>query len=312
MNDVLRWLLDGPPWVEYRTRIDLLDQDETEPEVIRARQAMIDHPLIRGLVEELSVWPWKTNVRLSNAAYPMHKLVFLADIGMTAADTGITEIAEDVMSAQSPEGAFQLPSGSGWAWKACDYPSLLYALVKTGLAEDPRVRKSIDTLVRYSFVNGWPCVMSRDLQWYSEPGPYDDCCPVVNIIALKTLALLPEWQDSKAARDGTDTLLKLWEQRRTQRPNLFGMGKRFQQLKAPFVWYDILHLLEVLTQFPRIRDDKRLREMVKIIEDKADSRQRYTVESDSPGWEEWDFGQANEPSQWLTFVVHRILRRMAA
>ena len=36
---VTDWLLAGPPWVQYRTRLDLLRQTEDEPDVIRARRA---------------------------------------------------------------------------------------------------------------------------------------------------------------------------------------------------------------------------------------------------------------------------------
>ena len=30
MNEVSKWLLEGDPWVEYRTRVDLLGQPENE------------------------------------------------------------------------------------------------------------------------------------------------------------------------------------------------------------------------------------------------------------------------------------------
>ena len=30
MKDVIEWLLEGEPFVEYRTRVDLLDQSEDE------------------------------------------------------------------------------------------------------------------------------------------------------------------------------------------------------------------------------------------------------------------------------------------
>jgi hypothetical protein len=316
VDSVIPWLLDGPPWVGYRTRVDLLEQPEDAPEVRKARQAMPEHPQIRSLISDLSGWPGNPATGVSNASHPLNRLVFLADTGIRADDPGMREITENVMAHQSPEGAFQLPSGGSgrrdadrWAWKLCDFPSLLYALVKMGLADDPRVRKAIDCLTGFGFENGWPCVMSRDIQWYTKPGAYDDPCPIVNIIALKTLVLLPEWRDSQAACDGAGTLLDLWEQRERRRPNLFGIGSRFQQLKEPFVWYDILHMLEVLTQFPFTLEDRRLREMLEIVRRKADTRNRFTVESVQDGWEEWDFGQKKEPSRWLTLLVHRIFKR---
>jgi hypothetical protein len=199
--------------------------------------------------------------------------------------------------------------GGNWSWKTCDFPSLVYAMVKMGLGDDSRVKKSIDCIAGYSFENGWPCVMSREIQWFSRPSSYDDPCPIVNIIALKTLALLPEWRDSREARWGTDNLLTLWEQRHISRPNGFGMGKRFARLKMPFVWYDILHMLEALTMFPRILKDSRLREMLDTVGEKVDSQGRFTVESAGAGWREWEFGRENETSRWLTLLVRRIFKR---
>ena len=42
MNDkTLEWLLQGEAWIEYRTRLDLLNQTEKDPHVISARKAML-------------------------------------------------------------------------------------------------------------------------------------------------------------------------------------------------------------------------------------------------------------------------------
>ena len=37
-NKTIEWLLQGDPWIEYRTRLDLLDQTENDPQVITARK----------------------------------------------------------------------------------------------------------------------------------------------------------------------------------------------------------------------------------------------------------------------------------
>ena len=307
MNEPIQWLLDGPPWIEYRTRVDLLEQPEGAPEVVRARQTMLENPQVRGLIAELAGWPGNPTTGVSQAVHPLNKLVFLADIGLKKDDPGAEEIIHRILAHRSPEGVFTV--GSGTSWKLCDFPSVLYALVKMGMGEDPRVREIIDYMTGFSFENGWPCVMSRELDRFVRPDPDDDPCPIVNVIALKILAILPGWQNSKAAHDGAFTLLDLWEGRRKRRPNLFGMGKRFSQLKVPFVWYDILHVLDVLTQFPFIIGDDRLIEMINVVGEKADSDLRFTVESVSNGWEEWEFGQEREPSRWLTFLVKRIMKR---
>ena len=37
MKKAIEWLLKGEPFVEYRTRVDLLGQSENEPEVVHVQ-----------------------------------------------------------------------------------------------------------------------------------------------------------------------------------------------------------------------------------------------------------------------------------
>jgi hypothetical protein len=88
------------------------------------------------------------------------------------------------------------------------------------------------------------------------------------------------------------------------------MGTDFRKLKAPLFWYDILHVLDVLSHFQWVRADKRFKQMLKIVESKADKDGRYVPESIWTAWKDWDFSQKKIPSQGLTFFVHRILKRI--
>jgi hypothetical protein len=88
------------------------------------------------------------------------------------------------------------------------------------------------------------------------------------------------------------------------------MGTRFKKLKAPLIWYDILHVVDVLSDLPWLNKDERLHEMVELIELKADEEGKYYAESVWRAWSEWSFGQKKEPSSWITFLVYRILKRI--
>ena len=69
------------------------------------------------------------------------------------------------------------------------------------------------------------------------------------------------------------------------------MGSGFEKLKTPFVWYDILHVVDVLTQYKWLLYDKRLLEMIQIIKSKADNEGLYKAESIFKAWGDWEFGQ---------------------
>ena len=57
MDKTIQWLMDSHPWVEFRTRLDLIEEPEESSEVQQARQAMLNHPQIKTIVTELAGWP---------------------------------------------------------------------------------------------------------------------------------------------------------------------------------------------------------------------------------------------------------------
>lgn len=57
MNMPIDWLLEGEPFIEHRTRRDLLDQPENSPQVLAARKYTLASQPVINLVTELSNWP---------------------------------------------------------------------------------------------------------------------------------------------------------------------------------------------------------------------------------------------------------------
>ena len=324
MNDRLpsEWLLAGPPWVEYRTRLDLLSQPESDPQVVAARQAMLDDPQVRALVSELTAWLGRVIASHKSAGQPFHKLTFLADLGLKAGDPQMNLIIDRILAHQSAEGPFQLSTaipthygGTGqdtWAWALCDAPLVVYALAKFGLGADPAVKRAVDHLTALVKDNGWPCVVSKELGKFRGPGRKDDPCPYATLAMLKALSQFPEWRDSDACRIGADSLLTLWEQSLERHPYMFFMGTDFRKIKVPFVWYDIVHVLDVLSRFPWLRDDSRLLDMLAVLKGKMDQQGHFTLESVWTAWKDWEFGQKKEPSRWLTLAAWRIMGRAEA
>ena len=76
------------------------------------------------------------------------------------------------------------------------------------------------------------------------------------------------------------------------------------------MWYDILHVADVLSHFDFVKDDDRFKEMVDTIVSKQDAEGRFTPESIWMAFKGWDFGQKKVPSHWMTFLVAKILKRL--
>ena len=321
MEEIIEWLLKGEPYVEYRTRVDLLGQLENEPQVISAKKGIIEDSRVHFLLQELKGWPGIVLSSHRSARQPFHKLSYIADLGLKKEDSDVKEIVEKIFEHRSDEGPFQLPTnipkhfgGSGsteWAWALCDAPIIIYSLAKFGLNKEKQVQKVAEYLASLIHENGWRCVVSKEMGKFRGPGRKDDPCPYATLVMLKMLSQLEEWKSSKQIHVGAESLLNLWSRSRELHPYMFYMGTDFRKLKAPFVWYDILHVLEVLSQFSWLRKDSRLREMSGLVKSKADDEGKYTPESEWRAWKGWDFGQKKHPSRWLTFLVLRIFKRLA-
>lgn len=314
------WLLAGEPWVVYRTRRDLLDQPEDDAQVLAARRAMLAHPQVQQVLTDLTGWPGKVIASHKSASQPFHKLTFLADLGLRAGDPHVDEIVTAILQHQSTEGPFQLPlmigaqyGGTGqetWAWALCDAPLIVYALTMFGLGATPEVQRAIHHLTGLLRANGWPCAVSAELGSFRGPGRKDDPCPYANLVMLKALAALDDQRDSAACHVGAETLLGLWSDSRTRHPYIFYMGTDFRKLKVPLVWYDLMHVLDVLSRFRWLADDARLLDMLAVLKGNADARGRFTLGSVWTAWKEWEFGQKRTPSRWLTLLAWRIIRRI--
>lgn len=320
MQPPITWLLSGEPWIEYRARIELLGQSEDEPDVAAARHSMLADPRVRNLIDELSTWPGVTISSHKSASQPFHRLTFLADLGIQAGDPGMPAIIERILAHRSAEGPFQLhmqiPAHdedtieTRGAWALCDAPLVVYALIKFGLGAHPDVEAAVAHLAGLVRSNGWPCAVSKELGSFRGPGRKEDPCPFANLAMLKALSELEAWRDDRACQVGADTLLTLWAESQQRHPYMFFMGTDFRKLKVPLVWYDIVHVLAVLSRFDWLRSDARLCDMLAVLQHKMDPEGRFTLESVWTAWKDWEFGQKKTPSRWLTLTAWRVMKQI--
>jgi hypothetical protein len=319
-NDLIKWLLGSEPWIEYGTRTELMGQTAGDPEVLDARKRMLQYPALTEIIKELKNWPGLVLNSHKSAKQPFHKISFIAELGFTADDPGIGDILSKMLEHISEEGIVTLPmniskayGGSGtdtWGWALCDAPVNLYALAKMGLKDDNRIKSGVRSLTGLIRDNGWPCAVSKELGKFRGPGRKDDPCPYATLAMLKLLSLFEEYHGSSQARTGIDSLCNLWSESITSHPYIFYMGDDFRKLKAPLVWYDIIGMLDVLSRFDYSQQKDQVKEMLDIVIARQDADGKYTPESVWQDWKGWDFGQKKKPSEYLTFLVYRILNRI--
>ena len=315
------WLIDSDePWTRYRALVDLEDRPPGDPTVEAARRDMIDSPAVQGLMSHAAEWPGYALKRHNDAGHPLYALATLADFGLQRGDAGIDEIGTKVLEHFDGAGfetLLWLPrflTGEDdveqWSWMLCDAPTLLYTLLSFGWRTHPSVDEAVAALVDRAEDNGWRCGAAESLPRFSGPGRKADTCPMATTYALKALSLVPEAEHSGAVRTGIEALLSHWEYQEDYKLKMFGIGTDFRKLKYPFVWYDIVHVSEVLSRYELARKDARLSAMVEEITVQADADGRFTASSMYRSWKGWSFADKRTPSPWMTLLVRRIQARL--
>ncbi len=299
-------------WVRYCTLINLIGEKSHQVDIDYARNEMLESPLIKQILDESATWPNPPISRHNDAKHPLHKLAFLADWGLQVGDLRIDEIIKRILAYQEIDGSLQsnieinigqLEQPPRRGWLLCDYPTLLYALLSFG-ASGKRVDSAAEHLAELVDENGWRC---RGNLGFRGPGRKTDPCPYANLIALKALSL-SKWRDSDEVALGVESQLAHLEE--GVKHYLFGVGSDFYKLKYPNIWYDCLHVADVLSRIPVAREDLRFKMMwMKIIE-KQGSDGGFIPESIWKAWINWSFGQKKQWSPTLTYRIALIDKRL--
>ncbi len=279
---------------------------------------MMEDERIKKLILGLKDWP---GVRISShksAKQTFHQLSFLADIGLTVNNNEIYSVIKKILEYRDENSIPQLImnisltyGGSGEdvrAWALCDAPIVLYSLLKFGY-NDPKIDKAVEILAGLGKENGWGCKVSKNLGKWRGPGGESDPCPYATLIMVKLLLLYQDKFKDKILV-GSNVLSGLWKDSLGNHPYIFYMGNDFRKLKLPFIWYDILHVVEVLSQVMKEKMDSSLRDMIRIINKKTDYGNICIPESIYKFWENWDFGQKKQHSEWMEFCLRRIFHRI--
>jgi hypothetical protein len=315
--ETLELLLSSEAWIAYSALTRLGDPSPEELE--KARKASIASPLVRTLVKELGEWPGTPLASHKSAAQLFHRLSLAVELGLRRGDRGASAIGAAVMKHRSAEGPFGLPmkigaayGGSGeeqLGWALCDAPVILRSLIRVGYSEEKAILESVSYLAELRIDSGWPCAVSKALGGFRGPGKKTDPCPYATLVMLELLLEIPAYKDGPEIRSAAECLLGLWQNSRVEHPYIFYMGNDFRKLKAPLLWYDLLHILEALTKVEAVAKDKRLADMLDVLEAKAGPDLLFTPESVYQAWKAYDFGQKNVASAYLSTIALGILAR---
>lgn len=90
------WLLSEDDWVAYRTRLDLRHKVLEEKSDTEIRKRILTKPLFENLLADLKAWPGTMLKRHNASTQLIHKLAFLADVGIKHTDANILSVIDKI------------------------------------------------------------------------------------------------------------------------------------------------------------------------------------------------------------------------
>jgi len=312
-------LLDrSEDWLKYAIQVNLYHKPKYE--LIELRNAVLTDCRIRNHLADIANFHSTLVTNHKNPELPVHKLMFLLDIGLDIDIPEIKTAIDEILQHRDKNGVYQsltnIPKhfgGTGediFSWCLCDAPLLLRTLLKAGLNYEEYIKPGVDFLVSFSQENGFPCAVSAELGKFRGPGKKDDCCPYATLLMADLLSYIPEYRNSHVATASAVSLLSLWENSLDKHPYMFYMGTDFRKLKAPSFWYDIVSVAGVLSKYRFTGNDPRFMEMIALIKSKQDDDGFFTPESIFQKLKGWDFGQKKDSSPYLTYLCMSIFERL--
>ncbi len=298
MNEVTGWLLEGPEWIKYAVRTQLLDETADT-------SAALADDAIRGVVARLKdqrrgIGAWRTGaVSCEAQGSAVWDLFLLTDIGFNAAQLGIQAEAEAILKSQRPNGAFITEPGMEENY-FCMSAILLACLARLGYAEAPEMQRFVRRLLAEQRPGGgWNCEDSRT------------DCPMDNLNVLMLLGEYPKYRRDSRLNGALGLLLEHWAKREQGlRLAGFGIGRRYRSLQYPAIKYGILRVLDVASRFPDAVAQPVYREMLDFV--RSQGRNGYYHAAMPPeSYRGFDFAQTELPSRWISFLVQRLEKRTA-
>lgn len=299
--------------------------------VAAARRGVLADPGTRSLIDRLP--DWEAGLPFSgheSPAFAPNLLRLLADMGVRRGDNPrVDRLLQQLLAHQDDDGRFSSfapqrgSTAPVWGTLLCDNHAITEVLVRYGLGADPRVRAGLAAMAADLVTTpqgiAWPC-RPDPTTGFRGPGRKGDACPQVTLEALRTFALLPAAEHPEGLLDAARTGLRMWTDRGTHKPYMFGHGQAFKTVKWPAFWYRADAVLDALGGYPALwagpaaaADDRRaVAELTAcLIAYNMTPEGRVIPRSTYRGFEDFSFGQKKLASPFATARLLMILHRLA-
>jgi hypothetical protein len=340
-ESVIDWLLEeANPSVRYFALRDVLGKSENDPQVMAAKHAIPKSSLVkRILAKQNPKGYWEEP---ANPYHPKYKasywqIMTLGQLGMNKTDEKVRNACEYVFQFQLKEGGFsshtketalreydwllkkgrKLPSHDEWVSStvfehqySCLTGNMAAALMRIGYANDSRVRKASEWLVKVQNKDGgWLCPYWQAHIRDTHGCFYGTICPLEAFSEVPKKDLTKEME--QAIERGAEFLLMhcLFK---ADHHDYKVINQSWLKLGFPwFYGYNILRGLDVLTKLGYVKDE-RLNDAVAILVQKRQKNGTWILENAPVGRMQANIEAKGKPSKWITLIALRVLKRLSS
>jgi hypothetical protein len=302
-KQVVNWLMEGPVWLKYAVELQIKGSRPDNQPVLEDSQIA---EIVGRLKSPRRGFPAIQSGYMNSDEYenPYWDLFFLADLGLSAVDLGLTREIEAFLDTQSSKGTYITEFGMEPNYH-CKSAIMLSTIARMGFQDNPHVKKYIQLMLSSQRLDGgWYCNPNHDI---GAPLQYEYSCPQENMNILLLLGQYPEYRNDPRFNGAIDLLLEHWGLRNSGAQIVyFGVGRRYQSLRYPATRYGILRVLDAISLFPYSIKKASFHNMMEFVRKKAVDG-KYRVEAPSPYT---DLEPHDQPNRLMTFIITRIEKRI--
>lgn len=325
--DPTDWLLEEEnPSVRYFTLRSIQDRTANDGEVKTSQTAIMETgpvPKILAGQKRGGYWgrPEDFYIR-SKYKGTVWSVLLLAELGADGSDERIKKSCEFVLenSQDRKSGGFSYVSArsGGGAHSGvipCLTGNMVWALIRLGYLEDPRLKHGIEWIIKYQRFDDGTAEAPRDWPYYKR----DSCwgthtCHMGVVKALKAFAEIPADKRTDEMKDlvhtGAEYMLAHHIYKRSH--DLAKVSKpRWLEFGFPLMWNtDVLEILGILARLDY--KDSRMQEAIDLVISKQDEQGRWKLDAAFTGRYRVNIERVGRPSKWITLNAIRALRKLYA
>jgi hypothetical protein len=338
----IEWLLESNnPSVRFFTLKDLLDYADDDPEVLKARNAIMDDRRVSKILSKQKQeghWEFPEKPYLPKYKSSYWQIMILGMLGVNESNVQIQRAINHIFRFQHADGGFtelseigareeykfvvqrslekdrEPPPFDTWAESkireselTCLTGNVILALIRLGHADDERVLRALKWLIEVQNVDGgWLCPY-----WKAHIKDKHGCfmgtiTPLHAFSEFPPKNRIPGMESS--IRRGAEFLL-MHRLFMADHHDFKVIKESWLRFGFPQFFYDILRGLSVVTELG-YATDSRIDDALEILLRRQNNDGSWNLESSPVGRMQTTLGRKGTPSKWITFDALRVVRRV--